>query len=147
MLKKQHSMKKSLLLILTVFITMAAYSQDCFTRLQKAFDDRGAYSVSDDMHRNVILTFFEEGGTSYCISGKARVENGLIQSVFRQFEDDSYELMEKKFYNSKKQAPSIVNGITEMIYNTDGEKFKVVFIDALKPKQKSYKEITLPDDL
>lgn len=140
-------MKKSLLLILTVFITMAAQSQDCFARLQKAFVDRGAYSVSDDMHRNVILTFFEEGGTSYCISGKARVENGVIQSVFRQFEDDTYELMEKKFYNSKKQAPIIVNGITEMIYTADGEKFKIVFIDALKPKQKSYKEIKLPDDL
>ncbi|MFK7785610.1 MAG: hypothetical protein AB8B56_10870 [Crocinitomicaceae bacterium] len=140
-------MKKSLLLILTVFITMAAQSQDCFTRLQKAFDDRGSYSVSDDMHRNVILTFFEEGGVSYCISGKARVENGVIQSVFRQFEDDSYELMEKKFYSASKKAPVIVNGITEMIYNTDGEKFKIVFIDALKPKQKSYKEIQLPDDL
>lgn len=140
-------MKKSLLLILTVFISLAAQSQDCFTRLQKAFDDRGAYSVSDDMHRNVILTFFEEGGTSYCISGKARVENGLIQSVFRQFEDDTYELMEKKFYSASKQAPVIVNGISEMIYNTDGEKFKVVFIEALKPKQKSYKEIALPDDL
>lgn len=140
-------MKKSLLLILTVFITMAAQSQDCFTRLRKAFDNRGAYAVSDEMHRNVILTFFEDGGASFCISGKARVENGLIQSVFRQYEDDTYELMEKKFYNASKQSPVIVNGITEMIYNTDGEKFKIVFIDALKPKQKSYKEISLPDDL
>ncbi len=140
-------MKKSLLLILTVFISMAVQSQDCFTRLQKAFDDRGAYAVSDDMHRNVILTFFEEGGISYCISGKARVENGLIQSVFRQYEDDTYELMEKKFYSATRQAPVIVNGITEMIHNTDGEKFKIVFIDALKPKQKAYKEIALPDDL
>ncbi len=140
-------MKKSLLLVLTVFIAMTASAQDCFTRLQKAFDTRGAYAVADDMHRNVILTFFESDGTSYCISGKARVEKGLVQSVFKQFEDDAYELMEKKFYNAQKQPPVIVNGITEMIYNTDGEKFKVVFIDALKPKQKSYKEITLPDDL
>lgn len=140
-------MKKSLLVILTVFISMASQAQDCFPRLQKAFDDRGAYAVTDDMHRNVILTFFEEGGISYCISGKARVENGLIISVFRQYEDDTYELMEKKFYNASKKPPVIVNGITEMIHNTDGEKFKVIFIDALKPKQKSYKEISLPDDL
>jgi hypothetical protein len=126
---------------------MAAQSQNCFGRLQKAFDDRGAYAVSDDMHRNVILTFFEEGGSSFCISGKARVENGLIQSVFRQYEDDTYELMEKKFYSATKQSPIIVNGITEMIYNADGEKFRIVFIDSLKPKQKSYKEISLPDDL
>ena len=140
-------MKKSLLLILTVFITMAAQSQDCFTRLQKAFDKRGANAVANEMHRNVILSFFDEDGSTYCISGKARVENGQIQSVFRQFEDDTYELMEKKFYSASKQPPVIVNGISEMIYNTDGEKFKIVFIDALKPKQKSYKEISIPDDL
>ena len=139
-------MKKSLLLICAIFIAAAANAQDCFVRLQKAFDDRGAYSVSDDMHRNVILSFFEDG-TSYCISGKARVENGLVVSVFMQYEDDTYELMEKKFYNSKKQPPQIVNGISEMIYNTDSEKFRVVFIDALKPKKKTYKQITLPDDL
>lgn len=140
-------MKKSLLLILIAFLSVTSNAQDCFTRLQKAFDARGAYGVSDDMHGNVILSFFEEDGSSYCISGKARVENGVIQSVFKQFEDDTYELMEKKFYNATKQPPVIVNGITEMIYNTDGEKFKIIFIDALKPKQKAYKETALPDDL
>jgi hypothetical protein len=34
-----------------------------------------------------------------------------------------------------------------MIYTSDGEKLKVIFIDKLKPKQKSFKEIALPDDL
>ncbi len=139
-------MKKGLLLICAVFITAAVNAQDCFIRLQKAFDDRGAYSISDDMHRNVILSFFEDG-SSYCVSGKARVENGLVVSIFVQYDDNTYELMEKKIYNSKKQPPQIVNGISEMIYNSDGEKFKVVFIDALKPKQKSLKPAVLPDDL
>jgi len=139
-------MKKSLLLICAIFIAASASAQDCFVRLQKAFDDRGAYSVSDDMHRNVILSFFEDG-SSYCISGKARVENGLIVSVFMQYDDNTYELMEKKITNSKKQPPTIVNGISEMIYNADGEKFRVIFIDTLKPKKKSFKQITLPDDL
>lgn len=139
-------MKKSLLLICAIFITASLNAQDCFIKLQKAFDDRGAYSVSDDIHRNVILSFFEDGG-SYCISGKARVENGLIVNVFVQFDDNTYELMEKKFYNSKKQPPTIVNGISEMIYNIDGEKFKVVFIETLKPKAKSFKPAALPDDL
>lgn len=127
-------------------MTAGANAQDCFVRLQKAFDSRGAYSVSDDMHRNVILSFFEDG-TSYCISGKARVENGLIVSVFMQYDDNTYKLMEKKIYNSKKQPPTIVNGISEMVYNADGEKFKVIFIDSLKPKKKSFKQVTLPDDL
>ncbi len=119
---------------------------ECFVRLQKAFDDRGAFTVADDMHRNVIISYFE-GGESYCVSGKARVENGTIVSIFLQYDDNTYELMEKKFYNSKKQPPTIVNGITEMIYNADSEKFKIVFIDQLKPKKKGYKTVQLPDDL
>ena len=120
--------------------------QECFIRLQKAFDDRGAFTVADDMHRNVIISYFADGG-SYCIAGKARVENGTIVSIFLQYDDNTYELMEKKFYNSKKQPPTIVNGITEMIYNADAEKFKIVFIDQLKPKKKGYKTVDLPDDL
>src|SRR3989338_11355464 len=134
-------MKKSLFIFLT-FISFAAFAQDdeCFVRLQKAFDDRGSFTVADDMHRNVIISYFEGGG-SYCIGGKARVENGTIVSVFLQYDDNTYELMEKKFYNSSKQPPTIVNGISEMIYNADGEKFKVVFIDQLKPKKKEYKSV------
>jgi len=34
-----------------------------------------------------------------------------------------------------------------MIYTSDGEKFRVVFIEKLKPKQKSYKQADLPTDL
>lgn len=140
-------MKKSLLALFVIFMAFSSMSQgECFTRLQKAFDDRGAYSVADDMHRNVIITYFQEGG-SYCISGKGRVENGLIVSIFLQYDDNTYELMDQKFYNAKKQPPIIVNGITEMIYNADGEKFKIVFIDQLKPKRKGYKTVNIPDDL
>lgn len=140
-------MKNGLLvLFFGLTLTTGAFAQDCFTKLQKAFDERGASSIADDMHRNVILSFFEDGG-SYCISGKARVENGLITSVFMQYEDDTYELMNAKFYNSKKEPPTIVNGISEMIFTGDGEKFKVVFIDQLKPKKKQLKTVDLPDDL
>lgn len=140
-------MKKGLLaLLIGMTISAGTYAQDCFTKLQKAFDERGAYSIADDMHRNVIVSFFEDG-TSYCISGKARVENGLITSVFLQYEDDTYELMKAKFFNSKKESPTIVNGISEMIFTSDGEKFKVIFIDQLKPKKKQFKSVELPDDL
>lgn len=141
-------MKKSLLILSLVFTSMFSFAQEgeCFLRLQKAFDERGAYTVADDMHRNVIISYFENGG-SYCIAGKARVENGSIVSIFMQYDDNTYELMEKKFYNTKKQSPTIVNGISEMINNEDGEKFKVVFIESLRPKKKGYKEVTLPEDL
>ena len=120
--------------------------EDCFVRLQKAFDNRGSFTVADDMHRNVIISYFESG-ESHCIAGKARVENGTIVSIFLQYDDNTYELMEKKFYNEKKQPPIIVNGISEMIYNSDGEKFKIIFIDQLKPKKKEYKSVDIPNDL
>jgi hypothetical protein len=140
-------MKKGILLIFFgALLSSSAISQDCFTRLQKAFDNRGSYSVSDDMHRNVYISYFEDG-TSRCIAGKARVENGKIVSVFMQYDDGTYELLDAKFYNSSKLQPEIINGISEMIYTVDGEKFKVVFIDQLKPKQKAFKTIDLPDDL
>lgn len=147
-LHKTKNMKKSLLAIFTLLLTTGVFAQDanCFQRLEKAFQKRGSYTVADDMHRNVYVSFFEEGDV-YCVKGKARVENGGVVSIFLQFDDNTYELMDKKFYNSKKQNPTITNGISEMIYTADGEKLRIVFIDKLKPKQKKYKTVDLPDDL
>lgn len=140
-------MKKGLLLLFFgALITSSAMSQDCFTRLQKAFDDRGAISVVDEMHRNVIISYFEDG-TSYCVSGKVRVENGFIVSIFLQYEDDNYKLMDEKFHNSNNKPPTIINGISEMIITENHEKLKIIFIDNLKPKKKGYKQVVLPDDL
>lgn len=141
-------MKKSLLSILGVFIIFTSISQesDCFTKLEAAFEKRGSYSVADDMHRNVILSFFE-GEESYCLNGKVRVEKGLITSIFIQYQDGDYELYDKKFYNLQKNPPKIVNGISEMIYTADNEKLRVVFIEKLKPKQREYSKANLPEDL
>jgi len=140
-------MKKGLLFLSSMLLTLSLSAQsDCFKKLEEAFTKRGAYTVADDMHRNVIISYFEKEGTS-CVSGKARVENGQIVSIFIQYDDGTYELIESKFYNEKKAPPSIINGISEMIYTPDGEKFKIVFIEKLKPKQKTVKEVTLPDDL
>lgn len=140
-------MKKGLLLLTSVLFTLSLSAQsDCFKKLEDAFIKRGAYTVADDMHRNVIISYFEKDGTS-CVSGKARVENGQIVSIFLQYDDNTYELLDKKFYNDKKAPPTILNGISEMIYTSNGEKFKIIFIERLKPKQKTVKEVTLPDDL
>lgn len=141
------TMKNILLLALTLMLGTASFAQDdCFKRLEEAFAKRGSYTVADDMHRNVIISFFSADGTE-CFNGKARVENGTVVSIFLFYEDGSTYLYEKKFYNAKKLAPQITNGISEMIYTVDGEKFRVVFIDKLKPKQKSFKTANLPDDL
>ena len=140
-------MKKGLLLLLFgTFMPTASFSQECFTRLQKAFDERGSTAIANDMHRNVILSYLEDGAY-YCLSGKVRVEDGYITNIFIQYEDASYERLEKKFTNADKTEPAITNGISEMIYIDGGERLRVVFIDNLKPKKKGYKAATLPDDL
>ncbi len=140
-------MRKLLFSALALLLTTSVVAQDdCYKKLEEAFAKRGSYTVADEMHRNVIVSFFTPEGTE-CLSGKARVENGTITSVFLMFDDNTYELYEKKFYNAKKTSPTITNGISEMIYTADGEKFKVVFIDKLKPKAKTYKQVELPTDL
>jgi hypothetical protein len=140
-------MIKSLLVSASIFLAFSLSAQsDCYKRLEDAFTKRGAYTIGDDMHSGIIISYFEKDGVT-CVSGKTRVENGQIVSVFIQYDDNSYELMEKKFYNEKKGRPTITNGISEMIYTPDGEKFKIIFIEKLKPKQKALKEISLPDDL
>ena len=140
-------MKKRILILSSLVLSFSSFSQDdCYKRLEEAFSKRGAYTVADDMHRNVIISYFEKEGTR-CVSGKARVENGQIVSIFIMYDDNTYELLEKKFYNEKKAPVTIDNGISQMILTPDGEKFKVIFIEKLKPKQKTVKEATLPDGL
>jgi len=134
-------MKNNILLsVLSIFIATNLLSQNkkeqCFDRLQKAFEKRGSYTVADDMHRNVILSFFTDDAQE-CLSGKARVEGGTITSIFIQYNEGDYELLEKKFMNAQKTAPRINNGISEMIYVADGQKLRVIFIEKLKPKKQS----------
>lgn len=141
-------MKKVLLVFSLILMSSTLFAQDnCFKRLEDAFAKRGAYGVGDDMHRNVIVSFFEKDGSTTCVNGKARVVNGKIEAVLIQYDDDTYEPYDKKFTNDKKQQPGISNGISEMIISSDGEKFRVVFIEKLKPKQKTAKEAVLPEDL
>jgi len=110
-----------------------SYSQsnDCFKKMELSFQSRGSYTVEDAVHKNVIVSYFKR----------------CIVAIFIQLEDETYELLDKKFYNADKKAPTIDNGISELITSENGDKFKVVFIDKLKPKNKSYKEAELPDDL
>lgn len=80
-------MKKSLLFLTAIVFTFSVSAQDCYKKFEDAFAKRGSYTVADDMHRNVIISYFEKEGTT-CVSGKARVENGLIMSIFIQYDDN-----------------------------------------------------------
>jgi hypothetical protein len=141
-------MRKVLLTAMTLLIGSSLFAQqkDCFTLYEAAFKARGSYTVADDMHRKVIICFFTADGVN-CVNGKVRVENGAIVNLFLQYDDDTYELYEKKFTNAKKMGPVIVNGISEMATSADGEKFRVVFIEKLKPKAKTLKPAEIPKDL
>ena len=137
-------MKKIFLLILlSVFFVNAHAQTGCFADWKAVFEKRGAYTVTDDMYRNVIISFIE-GGESYCIYGKVRVENGKIVSIFVQYEDGEFALMDQKFTNNIKRPPGVMNGISEEITNEAGEKFYVLFIDKIKPKKREYKKAAGP---
>ena len=123
-----------------------AQSNDCLKKLEYAFNNRGSYVVEDAIHKNVIIATYKSSG-NICYNGKVRVENGTIVTIFTELEDSTYEVYDKKFTNEKKTAPTIENGISELIISENGDKFKIIFIEKLKPKSKSYKEADLPDDL
>jgi hypothetical protein len=145
---KPKKMSRSLLILLFISLSVKGFSQEqnCFQQLQKAFADRGSYTIADDIHRKVIIAFFE-GDEVYCVNGKVRVVDGRISSVFLAYNDATYELMNQKLVNKEKLPAKIDNGISEMIYASDGQKLRVIFIEKLKPKQKKYQTAVLPDDL
>lgn len=140
-------MKRTILLVFLTFLFSGAYAQTgCLQEWRKVFQERGAYSVSDDMHRKVYISFVENG-ESWCVLGKARVENGKVVSVFLEYEDGTYELMDMKLLNKDGKAPAIENGISEEIINEAKEHFYVIFVEKLKPKKREYKTVGGPDDL
>jgi hypothetical protein len=151
LIKFFHQVKKiysSLLLTFSTLLcqTFLAQEADCLKKLEHSFNSRGSYTVEDAIHKNVIIVQLSPTGNS-CFNGKTRVENGTIVSIFIELEDSTYSLLDKKYTNEKNSAPVVINGISELIITEDGEKYKIVFIEKLKPKTKSYKEAVIPEDL
>jgi len=143
-------MRKSLLTLMLLTLSVSVLAQkkelNCFEKMEAAFKERGSYTIADEMHRKVIVSFFE-GDEAMCVNGKVRVENSKISSIFLQYSDATYEIFDVKFYNQNKQAPGINNGISELILTSDGQKLRIVFIDQLRPKKKQFQQATIPDDL
>lgn len=119
---------------------------NCFEKYEVAFKERGAFTISDNIYRNVMISFFE-GDEVFCIRGKVRVENGYVSAIFYYYDDNTEELYDKKFHNMTNEPPSITNGMSEMIINADRERLRVVFIDKLKPKRKKLQKMSIPDDI
>ena len=138
-------MKRIFLLFIFSITFGGAFAQTgCYAEWKAAFTERGAYAVTDEVHRNVYISFVEDG-ESYCVAGKARVEFGKIVSIWLMYEDGTYDLLEAdSFSNKTKQAPVIDNGISEEIITKDGQHLFIIFVDKLKPKKKTYKTVGGP---
>lgn len=140
-------MKRLITLFALTFLFSGVYAQNCLEEWKDAFKKRGAYAVTDDMHRNVYIAFVEDG-EAYCVAGKARVENGNIVSVFVQYEDGTYELyLDGKIVNPQGKEVKINNGISDEIVTSNGEHMFVIFVQKLKPEQKKFKTVGGPGDL
>ena len=136
-------MNKFYLLIFSVVITASLNAQSCADQWKAVFEKRGAYTVADNIHRNVVVSIWE-GEDVYCVSGKVRVENGRVVSLWIMLENEEYDLVDKKLLNSKKEPPMITNGFSEVFYSPEKEKFQIFFKEKIKPKKKGYKQVGGP---
>src|SRR5690554_7459193 len=96
-------MRKLLLLAITsvlIFGAKTTFAQNdkkelnCFERYEAAFKERGSYTISDNIYRNVMISFFE-GNEVYCVRGKVRVENGYVSAIFYYYDDNTEERSEE----------------------------------------------------
>lgn len=142
-------MKHSLLLLILTVFSASVFAQTaqpkkeltCFDAYKKEFDERGAYTVDDGKYTGIIISITTAEGTD-CVYGKVQVEGGFVTTIWLQYEDNTYDYLDRKYIGTGK--PKIVNGITEALKTTQGETIYVVFVDKIKPKKKQLKKVTGP---
>jgi len=143
-------MKQALLSLLFFVAAVPVFSQtaakkepSCYEAYKKEFDERGAYSVDDGKYTGVVVSIISSEGVD-CVSGKVQVEGGYVTSIWLQFEDNTYEYLDRKYKSGSSSKAKIVNGITEPLVTTLGETIYVIFVDKIKPKKKQLKKVTGP---
>ena len=125
----------------TIAQTTAKKELSCYESYKKEFDERGAYNVEDGKYTGVVVAVTTSSGTD-CVSAKVQVEEGYVTTIWLQYEDNTFEYLDRKYKGPSKCK--IVNGITEALVTTDGESIYVVFVDKIRPKKKQLKKITGP---
>ncbi len=141
-------MKQVILALLLTFPVFTAHSQTtkkeptCFEQYKKEFDERGAYVVDDGRYTGVIISIVTAQGTD-CVYGKVAVEGGHVINIWLQYEDNSYDFLDRKYKNANSKV-RIVNGITEPLYSTQDETIYVIFVDKIKPRKKQLKKAAGP---
>ncbi len=138
-------MNKFYVLFFALALSFGAVAQNCADAWKKVFEKRGSYAVADDIHRSVVIAVWE-GEECYCVQGKARVEMGRIKSIWIMLEDEEYDFIDKELLDSKGKAALITNGVSDVFYTKDKEKFQVFFKEKIKPKKKGYKQVGGPGE-
>jgi hypothetical protein len=140
-------MKKSIVLLaLLGLFSLNTYSQDdvsCYMEYSKVFEQRGANTVEDGDHDNVIITIRSAVGTkAECLMGKVKVKDKKVVEMKFRFTDGSFEKYEPSYKFT--QDAIITNGISKTLITVDDKLVNVLFINHIKPKKKEYEKAPLP---
>lgn len=137
-------MNKYLLFLSFFLVAGFSYSQDksCYQQYTEIFKIRGARTVVDSVHDNVIFTIRTKDGGADCFLGKVVVKNKAISEMYLMFEDGTYEPFILK---RETEFPiTVQNGISRTVVTTDEEIFNVMFVNHIKPPKKKYKRAPAP---
>lgn len=114
---------------------------NCYTKWEQKFEERGAEDVADGIHDDVIITV-RTGAEASCWTGKVEVKAGAIVHMWRKLQDGTYEEYKPKL---KFDVPiTIVNGISKSMLGSDDELINVIFPKTLKPKKVGYSSAPEP---
>ncbi len=140
-MKKVYAALTGILFSLSISAQTPAQPNNCYTKWEQKFEERGGEDVKDGVHEDVIITV-RTGAEALCWTGKVEVKGGVIISMQRKLQDGSYEEYKPKL---KFDVPmKIVNGISVSLLGIDDELINVIFPKTLKPKKVGYSSAPEP---
>jgi cobalamin biosynthesis Co2+ chelatase CbiK len=139
---------KKIIILIFLLIHAGLHAQDansdnCYDQYVKIFDERGAFSVEDGWHDDVVISI-RYRNSNECYIGKVKVKsmNIDLNEMYFKFEDNTTEKLSKRFKNS--DGIYINNGISRTMVTNEDELVNIIFPKALKPKKKAYKKAVVP---
>ncbi|HVA97624.1 MAG TPA: hypothetical protein VNG53_01915 [Bacteroidia bacterium] len=119
----------------------AASETNCYIKWAKIFEVRGADTVGDGWHNNVIVCI-RRGSAADCYDGKVLVKDGAVTQIYLKIVDGTYQLLQKKLRYTF--ALTVINGMSKTTITTNDELINVLFIKKIKPKKKPFAEAPEP---
>ncbi|HTL81694.1 MAG TPA: hypothetical protein VL651_08315 [Bacteroidia bacterium] len=123
--------------------TATTTPENCYTKWEAKFQERGADDVKDSTYNDVIITV-RTGADAHCYNGKVVVKGGCVVTMYRQLQDGSFEEYKPK---AKFDVPiTITNGISKTLLTKDDDLVNVIFPKTLKPKKVGYSSAPEPPE-